>query len=309
MSSICARNDYSKFGCADQRYYASTYGRFNSADPYVASGGPASPASWNRYSYTRGDPINRLDPHGTCDQDSPGVVNVCDTDPGVDTVSMSDLCNNLAAAAQAGDPVAVGLFAQNCPAWVPSGGGAAAAGTGRPSFARDPNAAADNKVISSVFDSLKRLLDKVPNCENWLMGGVANGSITAFNQFYSLAEAGSGAAIINANGGTGISALTDISLADPGFSSPSYYPAITINPRGTFFVPGSPVGFASQYASQIGLIVGGSLQGQYFVLLHELAHYMGVPGFSQSDNTLAAQEANNDLVFKNCSQIFLRRFQ
>jgi RHS repeat-associated protein len=52
---------------ADQRFYASTYGRFNTADPYQASGGPGDPASWNRYSYTRGDPINRHDPRGLMD--------------------------------------------------------------------------------------------------------------------------------------------------------------------------------------------------------------------------------------------------
>jgi RHS repeat-associated protein len=52
----------------DQRYYASSYGRFNTADPYQASGGPASPASWNRYAYTRGDPVNRRDPRGLWDE-------------------------------------------------------------------------------------------------------------------------------------------------------------------------------------------------------------------------------------------------
>ena len=51
------------------RYYAGTYGRFSTADPYQASGGPSSPASWNRYSYTRGDPVNRIDRAGTCDTD------------------------------------------------------------------------------------------------------------------------------------------------------------------------------------------------------------------------------------------------
>jgi hypothetical protein len=47
-----------------QRYYASTYGRFNTVD----SGGPnpKDPVSWNRYSYTGGDPINRNDPGGSC---------------------------------------------------------------------------------------------------------------------------------------------------------------------------------------------------------------------------------------------------
>ena len=28
-------------------------------DPYAASGGPSDPGSWNRYAYTRGDPVNR----------------------------------------------------------------------------------------------------------------------------------------------------------------------------------------------------------------------------------------------------------
>ena len=33
----------------------------------MASGGPGDPQSWNRYAYTRGDPINRYDPAGTDD--------------------------------------------------------------------------------------------------------------------------------------------------------------------------------------------------------------------------------------------------
>lgn len=61
------RDSYTGLDYADQRYYASTYGRFNTADPYQASGGPSSPASWNRYVYTLGDPINGSDPTGLCD--------------------------------------------------------------------------------------------------------------------------------------------------------------------------------------------------------------------------------------------------
>ena len=58
------RDDYTGFDYADQRYYASTYGRFNTADQYQASGGPGNPASWNRYSYAGGDPVNNYDPRG-----------------------------------------------------------------------------------------------------------------------------------------------------------------------------------------------------------------------------------------------------
>ena len=41
------------FDYADQRYYASGYGRFNTADPYPASAGPSDQGSWNRYHRVR----------------------------------------------------------------------------------------------------------------------------------------------------------------------------------------------------------------------------------------------------------------
>jgi RHS repeat-associated protein len=52
---------------AQNRYYASTLGRFISPDPYksgVGSGDPAHPQTWNRYAYVVGDPINGYDPTG-----------------------------------------------------------------------------------------------------------------------------------------------------------------------------------------------------------------------------------------------------
>jgi RHS repeat-associated protein len=60
---------------ANNRYYANAYGRFMTPDPYKASGAPSDPQSWNRYTYTVGDPVNRLDATGldytlTCGEDS-----------------------------------------------------------------------------------------------------------------------------------------------------------------------------------------------------------------------------------------------
>jgi len=49
---------------ADQRYYSSQFGRFMSPDPYLPSGGPANPQSWNRYTYVENDPVNYHDPQG-----------------------------------------------------------------------------------------------------------------------------------------------------------------------------------------------------------------------------------------------------
>jgi RHS repeat-associated protein len=53
---------------ADQRYYASNFGRFMSPDPYQATAtspsAPSSPESWNRYAYVVLDPVNAIDPLG-----------------------------------------------------------------------------------------------------------------------------------------------------------------------------------------------------------------------------------------------------
>jgi RHS repeat-associated protein len=50
---------------ADQRYYGVGTGRFNSPDPSMGVD-PFDPASWNRYLYVGGDPINFRDRAGTC---------------------------------------------------------------------------------------------------------------------------------------------------------------------------------------------------------------------------------------------------
>jgi hypothetical protein len=50
-------------GLTDQRFYASSYGRFLTPDR--KRGTPGNPGSLNRYSYVLGDPVNRNDRHGT----------------------------------------------------------------------------------------------------------------------------------------------------------------------------------------------------------------------------------------------------
>src|SRR5579859_903538 len=54
---------------AQNRYYASTLGRFTSPDPFKAAGTglPSDPQRWNQYAYTRNDPVNRYDPLGLQD--------------------------------------------------------------------------------------------------------------------------------------------------------------------------------------------------------------------------------------------------
>src|SRR5947209_2603096 len=47
---------------AKARYYASVAGRFTSPDPLSSSAKPATPQSWNRYSYTVNNPLRYVDP-------------------------------------------------------------------------------------------------------------------------------------------------------------------------------------------------------------------------------------------------------
>jgi len=58
------RDELTNLDYAHHRYYSNTLGRFLTPDPYVASGGPADPQSWNRYAYVQGDPVNFNDPAG-----------------------------------------------------------------------------------------------------------------------------------------------------------------------------------------------------------------------------------------------------
>ncbi|MDZ7637654.1 MAG: RHS repeat-associated core domain-containing protein [Bryobacterales bacterium] len=58
------RRDGTNLDYAWNRYYSPTMGRFTTADPYGGSASPNNPQSWNRYSYTNGNPVNRIDPDG-----------------------------------------------------------------------------------------------------------------------------------------------------------------------------------------------------------------------------------------------------
>ncbi len=88
------RDSESSLDYAGNRYYDNVTGRFMTADPYLANGGgpgnPTDPQSWNRYAYTRGDPVNRFDPWGTCDTsgDTATSVTVCASGDPVQTQSV-----------------------------------------------------------------------------------------------------------------------------------------------------------------------------------------------------------------------------
>ena len=66
---------------ADQRYYASSYGRFNTPDRRTNGVGRGRPSGWNLYSYVLGDPANHGDRHGTTVDCEPDEDDSCECDP------------------------------------------------------------------------------------------------------------------------------------------------------------------------------------------------------------------------------------
>ena len=74
---------------ADQRFYASSYGRFNTPDQ-ASSATVSDPGSWNRYTYTLGDPVNGNDPNGLCDVVIAGIVTAPGDDPALDAYANND---------------------------------------------------------------------------------------------------------------------------------------------------------------------------------------------------------------------------
>jgi hypothetical protein len=89
----------------------------NTPDPYQASGGPSSPGRWNRYSYTRGDPVNRCDPQGLedigdgYDDDGSGTV--------IPDSLIADGCDNPTAIMTLIAGGAQSNIASDCPQYIP----------------------------------------------------------------------------------------------------------------------------------------------------------------------------------------------
>jgi len=62
------------------RYYGSNMGRFMSPDPFLNSGRPSNPQTWNRYTYGLNNPLRNTDPTGlyTCSGDKKQCSGVAD---------------------------------------------------------------------------------------------------------------------------------------------------------------------------------------------------------------------------------------
>ena len=283
-------NDY-----ADQRYSSPGMGRFMTPDRMT--GNPSNPGSWNKYAYASGDPINRKDPGGNYDC-TVGVgeyeeVTECE-DFTVFQGPANPQCFLLlqAASGNPGNPVAAQLFETEC-----GGGVTMAAGTSAPTSVMNVQSLAGNAIFGMLATALAGT-----DCGAWLQAGVtANFPNVSLATFLTdlLPTLVASATFVGGNS----EAVTGNST--PGMVSPY---EIYINAALGFFnalPPGTSLLIAdsSSIQQQINAINGGSPEAQAFILLHEVAHLLGMiqpdagPGNSQN------QGSNNNLIWAACSSV------
>lgn len=285
------------FDYADQRFYASTYGRFNTVDPAGRrSAKLRDPGSLNRYAYTRGDPVNRRDKSGLDDDGGDdGCVELddgtydCGTVITDDTWSWGDPLGGLFDD-PAADVVACTGEMDSCPQsdQVAAGGG----------FAGTPNFAKVQQELLGVVKNAVSALNN-PKCAKIFGVGVVDGTVIWPQQVlwdlfqgWNSPQGGNfgsitpGVLYTTVPGGTVSARTYDLGNAGSG----GYYGQVQI-----------------VLNAMTGVFVNGSLQAQTIVLLHELGHAMDyifgadTNGFNQNDSgNPNASGSNNNLVKANC---------
>ena len=265
----------------NNRYYSNAYGRFMTPDPYKASGGPGDPQSWNKYAYTRGDPVNRLDPGGTCDQDANYSVTVCSG--GLDPLTYNAL-EDLSTSG--------GGFLDN---WWSSQIDAALAAAQPPAahvyplFAPGTTQNQEQALDAGINSAWAHLLSN-PQCASFLTGNPGGSIAQAWGQLagvidsttYSFAPLAAGtAAQTNMEGGN----------------------QVTISTSGIFFQQptlGNAVFVGLPNAQGVTTLTGFNSIATLdaLVLLHELGHETGVLPAEGNDEALNGQ--NSAAILSNC---------
>ncbi|HEV2278286.1 MAG TPA: RHS repeat-associated core domain-containing protein [Acidobacteriaceae bacterium] len=284
------RDSYTGLDYAQNRYYASSYGRFNTPDPFGGSIKATDPGSWNRYSYTRGDPVNRNDRTGLCDADicvdawgwGEVIDDYWDYSPAMANYAMFCMF----------DPI---CFTSHMPS---PGGGVQTQGNGAPVAVTNVQ-----PLVSPIFGQLASALQNTP-CGQWFQAGLTtsakNGQSLSDYLTTTLPAATGTANFVGGNANA---------LEDTGSLAPGY--GILFNNNGAFFkqVPqGQTIAPSNDYATQFAAIQGGSPQAEAFLMLHEVAHLFGMirndnsPSLTYAQN-MANQAFNNDEIWVNCSSV------
>ena len=281
---------------ANNRYHQPGMGRFMTADPYAASGGPSDPGSWNRYAYTRGDPVNRADPGGT--EDCPAGFNFCSNIPSQPIQSSVELPGTHQPPGGNGDPQCMILYlaAENNPdaeqMFEAYCTGEQVSQNTQPS--RTPNPYQVTLEIPKAVVTALKLLDN-PDCAAIFgIGYAQDGStVTPSEVLLNLYM-----------GGTYGSIVAGVPTVHPGQTVGAVTSDIATVRLSDVYAHGVTQILLNDTA---GAFIDGSQQDQTIVLLHELGHAMnyifglGTNGFNQSDaGNVRLSRGNTDLVKKYC---------
>jgi RHS repeat-associated protein len=313
-------NDY-----ADQKYASPGTGRFITPDSGTGGARPSKPGTWNKYSYTGGDPINNIDPRGAeyCSVDfcvtgygagdgagdgsigSGGPVGV-----GNGTGGANPQCGLLAEAGAAGNPEASEQYETYCLGGGLQTQGAANGDITVPNFS---NSGPLQDIITLDLQKLEGWLTQNATCSSWLTGNLAGTDenlVGLIAGYISGNLYGYGTAYVNGTQSYTNSAFTGWNNADQTPTGVPVGTVFTINTAGAFFTMNGPGGTLTVGA---GNWTGGTLQAQAAILIHELAHLTGAAGFVSDTGGTPAQNAanvaaNDALVGKYCG-FLINEFQ
>jgi RHS repeat-associated protein len=285
---------------ARQRYYSPNMGRFNSPDRGGAN--PKNPSSWNKYAYVGGDPVNFGDPAGRFARPIQCFDSGCfDPDERPDTDLGWWGCSY--------DWYST-VYSEACGATVDPYGeadqtGADTSGGGGPSYAGSGNvtavkALAQNSTVDRTWAEIGVALTQESDCSEWFQAGLMSSGnqlmTTSLPIFIDILAKVSGA---GAFVGGSANAMTNSPLT-PGT-------VVVVNAGGAFFEPlqpGTALSPSNDFAAQLAAINGGSDEARVFILLHELAHVLGMiraDDAGSSSQAQANQRFNNDEIWRNCS--------
>jgi RHS repeat-associated protein len=296
-------------GSLDQRFYASSYGRFNTPDPYVAGGAasgsvsnPSDPGSWNRYAYTRGDPINRFDPGGTDDCAVIFADASVSYDPYSSCSGAQGNCANIAMAFAGyqddptlwADAEAMGCTDAGPSDFVQTQGTANRNGDLTVAYSNDMGGSFQH-AITSMLQNIEGAFAANPKCNTWLSSSSMGSATTVINTLIQYNSYGSGDFFID-----GVQTYT-IAGAEGGHNldgTPTgILGAFAINAEGAFFNSTAPGGGTLRVGA--AKYVGGTPQAQAAILIHELGHILGLLGPDYGNNGAGA--ANDKSVAANCA--------
>ncbi len=285
--------------------YVPGTGRFLTPDRMTGSA--SDPGSWNKYGYTGGDPVNRVDHSGawwTCPEgDIPCGDNGSDG-------TITEVCATVAVYGVNYAVAFYGISPSEITMDCGGGGGPTqgpgndqGGGGGTPIHVTDLSTTSPKAIeVQNDLRFLKLLIDADPTCGAWLNSNPNAGISLDATIDFMLNVPGTGATAVTVGVGTFDSPTTNAFEGTGGTDLAPGSMTITINLNGAFWNSNANVGYGVP-----SNITAASYAAQALILLHELAHAMDLLAndgtLSNGQPDVADQTANNQKVLANCGNI------